>query len=324
MSVLLIAPYPEQRRRELEQLLGPVHYYPWTELGRARTGTELLELLQRIDARAVIVELDEVTEEVIADHPLDFIGVCRATPVNVAVQAASKRAIPVFRTIGRNVQAVVELVIGTIITMLRHVRQSETWLKGENWIDQFGPYLQFQGSELHGKKVGVIGLGAVGKRIAKLLEAFSCEIVYYDPYVEQSEVPAYQALPLEDLLAKSDIVTVHLPSLPETHGLLSLTLLAHLQPHALFVNTSRSSVVDNDALYELLSNKQIAGAILDVFDAEPPGPREHALIQLDNVLATPHIAGASHDVYHHHAAIMNEQIIAWLKQSQVETAEPIS
>lgn len=311
--MLVTAPYPKAHLQELQQLVGAIHYSPWTALGRARSGMELGRLIEQSGADAIIVELDEVDKQVLEERKLAFVGVCRATPVNVDVLKAKEKGIPLFRAPGRNVQAVAELVIATIISMLRHLRQSEKWLKAENWQNRFDPYHRFQGLELFGKKVGIVGMGAVGQRVSQLLQAFSCPISYFDPYVEADQFPDYQACSLEELFSQNDIVSIHLPEKEETAGMINRSLLQKMKPHALFVNTSRASVVDRDSLVELLETNKIFGAILDVFHQEPPDVADYRLIQLDNVLATPHIAGASLDVAYHHANSINRQIREWIK-----------
>jgi D-3-phosphoglycerate dehydrogenase len=123
---------------------------------------------------------------------------------------------------------------------------------------------------------------------------------------------------LEDVFAKSDIVSIHLPVNEQTKGMIGESLLKRMKKEAIFVNTSRASVVKREALLEVLLNKGIRGAVLDVFDAEPPDELDYKLIHLPQVLATPHIAGATHEVEDHHANIMNNNLLNWYVKDKKE------
>src|SRR5690606_2991132 len=141
-------------------------------------------LLTESQADALITEHDEVTEEVIEAFPdLRFIGVCRGTPSNVAAKLAEKKGIAVFHTPARNAQAVAELFVANVITFLRNTLASTKWLEEGQWSKgAHTSYLEFKGNELAGKKIGMVGFGAVGQTMARLVEGFPCPIVYYDPY----------------------------------------------------------------------------------------------------------------------------------------------
>lgn len=306
MRILVTAPYHEKGREELTRLFGEVVYRPWKSHGRGYKPDELIGLLAESKAGALITEHDEVTAEVIEAHPeLKFIGVCRGTPSNVAVPVATKLGIPVFNTPARNAQAVAELFIANIITLMRHTLNSIQWLESGQWgVGAHTSYLQFKGNELAGKQVGMVGFGAVGQTIANILKAFPCEITYFDPFFT-SDDPAFKKQSLEDLFKTSDVVGIHLPVTTETKGMIGGELLSLMKPDAIFVNTARAVVVDRHSLLEALENGRIRGAILDVFDQEPPDETDYRLIRHPNVLATPHIAGATHEVEDHHVDIMN-------------------
>jgi len=306
MRILVTAPYHEKGREELARLFGEVVYRPWKSHGRGYTPDELIGLLSETKAEALITEHDEVTAEVIDAHPeLKFVGVCRGTPSNVAVQVASQRGIPVFNTPARNAQAVAELFIANVITLMRHTLPGVQWLEEGQWgVGAHTSYLQFKGNELAGKQVGMVGFGAVGQTIGNILKAFPCEITYFDPFFT-SDDRAFKKQSLEDLFRTSDVVGIHLPVTPETKGMIGGELLSLMKPDAIFVNTARAVVVDRDRLLEAIENGRIRGAILDVFDQEPPDETDYRLIRHPNVLATPHIAGATHEVEDHHVDIMN-------------------
>jgi D-3-phosphoglycerate dehydrogenase len=313
MRILVTAPYHEKGLFDLKQDLGDVIYRPWKALGRAYNEDELTALLYETEAEALITEHDHVTAKVInANAHLQFIGVCRGTPSNVALETASKHGIPVFFTPARNAQAVAEIFIANVITFLRSTLPAINWLRARKWDEgAHTSYLEFKGNELAGKKIGLVGFGAIGQLIAKLVENYPCKIAYYDPYVDAAAFPSYQQLSLEELFSSCDIVSVHLPVAPETKGMIDRKYFDLMKPDSIFVNTARAVVVNRNDLYITLSENKIRGAILDVFDNEPPDELDYRIIDLENVLPTPHIAGATHEVEDHHVRILNEALTAW-------------
>ncbi|UAY55518.1 2-hydroxyacid dehydrogenase [Arachidicoccus terrestris] len=312
MSVLITAPYNEEGLSEIASMFGEVCYRPWKTNGSAFTATKLIELLQEAKATALITEHDHVTREVIEAFPkLQFIGVCRGTPSNLDLEAAKEKGIAVFYTPARNAQAVVELLIANVITLLRKTLPAIDWLESGKWeAGAHTSYLQFKGSELAGKTVGLVGFGAIGRKLANILKEFPCTICYYDPYYTDAN-KAYQKVDLEALFTKSDIISIHLPNNKETEKMIDRHLIGLMSKDAIFVNTARAAVVDRQALLEAIKNGQIRGAVLDVFDQEPPDAIDYQLIRHPHVLATPHIAGASFEVEDHHVRIMNDQLKKW-------------
>ncbi|QKG85039.1 2-hydroxyacid dehydrogenase [Kroppenstedtia pulmonis] len=317
MNILLTAPYPEEKQKELAKF-GKIHYRSWKEIGRAYQPDELLEILRDVQADAIITEHDQIDRYVMDRHPLAFIGVCRGTPSNVDVEYARKKGIPVFTTPARNAQAVAELFIANLISFMRNSREGEKWLKEKKWNEgAHTAYLDFRGNEVAGKTVGMIGFGAVGQRIAGILKAFPATVQYYDPFLQSSPDPAYHSLnTMEEVFATSDIVSIHLPVNEQTRNIIDEKLLSLMKPDSVFINTSRAAVVKRDALLDVLKRKAIRGAILDVFDQEPPDEKDYEIIGMPHVLATPHIAGATHEVVDHHADIMNHALEKWFSDHQ--------
>ena len=313
MKILITAPYHENGLWELKQNLGEIIYKPWKSNGRAYNETELLAMLYETKAEALITEHDHVTETVInANAHLQFIGVCRGTPSNVALHAATLHGIPVFYTPARNAQAVAEMFISNVIVFMRHTIQARAWLMDKKWEqDAHASYLAFKGNELAGKTVGMIGFGAIGQLIARMIENYPCKIQYYDPYINKVAFPAYKQTSLEDVFSTSDIVSVHLPVTDDTTGMIDKTLFGLMKPASIFINTARAVVVNRNDLYDTLKDSKIRGAILDVFDQEPPDELDYKIINLPNVLATPHIAGATFEVEDHHVKILNDVLIGW-------------
>lgn len=309
MKILITAPYQKDYCDELENLFGSIVYHPWKEKGTPYDEKELLTTILEHDVDGLITELDQVSEYVINHaEKLKFVGVCRANPVNVDIAAANEKGIPIFNTPARNAQAVTELLIGSLISFFRNIVPSNNWIHERKWnSENERPYLTFRGNELAGKTVGFVGFGAVGSRIANILKSFPCNIQFYDPFVKDVE-SGYKKASLETLFQTSDIISIHLPVNDVTKGMIDDKLLQMMKETAVFVNTARSAVVDQQALYNILKEEQIRGAILDVFDHEPPTDEDYSLMTLPNVLATPHIAGASYEVEDHHSNIMNENL----------------
>lgn len=318
MNILITSPYNDNGRTALKKAFGNVTYRVWKEKGSAYTAEELNNLLDESKADALITEHDEVSASVIKKHPhLKFIGVCRGTPSNVDIATAKELNIPVFHTPARNAQAVAEMLIANVIIFLRQVVPSIDWLKGRNWQKgAHASYLQFKGNELAGKTVGMVGFGAVGQYTAAILKAFPCHIIYYDPYLKKA-FTEYEQVTLEAIFEKSDIVSIHLPVNDTTKGMIDKNLFRLMKHDAVFVNTSRASVVNRNDLLDVIESNAIRGAILDVFDNEPPDETDYLLIDHPNVLATPHTAGATHEVEDHHVEILNAKLLQWKEETHI-------
>jgi D-3-phosphoglycerate dehydrogenase len=169
-------------------------------------------------------------------------------------------------------------------------------------LDPGAPFDTFQGPELFGRTIGIVGFGLIGQEIARLGCGFGMTVLVHDPYVSQAVLDAYDAQPVEllDLAARSDIVAVAAKVTPKTRGLISASVLRAMQPTAYFVNIACAAIVDYDALLDVLKSGAIAGAALDVYPVEPL-PADSPLRTLDNVVLSPHLAGASTDVVRHHS-----------------------
>jgi D-3-phosphoglycerate dehydrogenase len=316
MRVLITAPYYEKAQQALAAVAGEIIYKPWKGQGRAYNEAEVIALLASTGADAYITEHDQVTAEVIRRNPhLKFIGVCRGTPSNVAIDVATSLKIPVFYTPARNAQAVAEMFIANVITLMRNTIPARQWLLDEKWeAGAHTSYLQFKGQELAGKTVGMVGFGAIGQRIAHMIKDYPCEILYYDPFVEP--LSEFSKVSLEEVFENSDVVGVHLPANKDTEGMIDGGLFARMKREAIFVNTSRAMVVKRADLLAALEKETIRGAVLDVFDHEPPDEMDYKIIHHPHVLATPHIAGATFEVEDHHADIMNKAVYSWFAREE--------
>ena len=166
------------------------------------------------------------------------------------------------------------------------------------------------GYELEGKKFGVVGAGAIGSRVARIAQAFGCEVYAYNR--SKKELDGVKFVSLDELLETCDIVSLHVPLNNETRGLIGKEQLAKMKKTACLINTARGPVVDSEALAEALKQGQIAGAAVDVFEMEPPVPEDHVLFDAPNLIATPHVAFASAQAFEKRAVIVCENIRKWL------------
>jgi D-3-phosphoglycerate dehydrogenase / 2-oxoglutarate reductase len=225
---------------------------------------------------------------------LRLVAVSRGGPVNIDMTAARARNIRVVNTPGRNASAVAEFTIGAILAQTRNITRGHDALRAGNWRGDLYR-AEVVGDELSDMTVGVIGYGAIGTRVVRLLKAFGCRILVCDPYVQltpDDRNDAVLQVSLERLLAESDVVTLHARVTPETTGMIGKAALARMKKGSYFINTARGPMVDYDALTDALRSNHLRGAMLETFAVEPP-PVDWPLLKLENVTLTPHIAGAS-------------------------------
>lgn len=313
MRVYVRAPMSESGLAALKERYEEVIYDPWSKSGERFYEKEMLDALIRVQPDILITELDRITEKVLSGYPrLKVIGDCRATPANIDVDACNAHKVPLLCTPARNATAVAEMLVGLLIAYMRNLLPSVQWVKDKKWQTGTTPYYTWMGNELQGKRVGFVGFGAVGKAAASLLEAFGCIICFYDPFVDQVK-ESYQKCELTEIFETCDIVSLHLPVLPSTRGMISRELLSSMKKSAIFVNTARSAVVDMKALSDLIFEDKIAGAILDVLDSEPPTDEDLNIIKSERVLLTPHICGATYEVCDHQSDIIVERLDCWSK-----------
>ena len=204
--------------------------------------------------------------------------------------------IPVANNGGANALDVAEHTLALILGFYRRMVEMDRNVRANRW------YAIDSGATTYtidGKRVGIVGLGKIGQRVARLLRAFGAEVIYYDAYPVATSIEAelgVRRVTLEELLRQADIVTLHMPLNAETRGFIGDAELALMKPNALLINTCRGPVVNETALFNALQTRRILGAALDVLEREPPTP-DNPLLQLDNVLFTPHTAGVTYDTW---------------------------
>jgi len=201
---------------------------------------------------------------------------------NVDVDYAREKGIDVMNTPEASTNGVAELAIGHMLSLLRNIPRGTSSMKRGEWIKK-----ELVGNELGGRTVGVIGMGRIGKRTAELALGFGSKLLGYDPYADKVEGLDVEMTSLDDLFSRSDIVTLHIPHVDETHHLIGKEALGKMKDNAILINCARGGVVDEEALYDALKNGVIAGAALDVFEEEPP--KGSKLLELDNFNCTPHL-----------------------------------
>lgn len=313
MKALIRAPFSNGYLERLGRQLQVV-YEPWTATGRLMGPDELAARIrdQRLDI--VVVEADLLFAPVFAARRLKLAGVCRNALDLVDLAAATKRRIPVVHAVGRNNAAVAELAIGHMLTLARRVVAAHATVSARQWTSPIDAYLRFRGRELGGSTVGIIGLGQIGREVAKRARALGARVIAYDPYVPEhrGRTVGARLVPLRALLRQSDFVTCHTPPGPSAEGLLDGAALDLMKSSAYLVNTGAPNVLDYEALAERLRARRIAGAALDVF----PGfvlALNSPLLELDNVLLTPHIGGATEETIERQSRMVTEDIERFLR-----------
>jgi D-3-phosphoglycerate dehydrogenase len=292
---------------------------PWYRVGPEEGVREFLgspeDVLPHVeDVHVLVTTFAPITRRVLdAALSLRLIVSGRGGPVNIDVEAATARRIPVAFARGRNSEAVAEFVLGLLVALPRRFAAAERHLRTGAWTDgREDTFAKPSGPELEGRVLGIVGLGAVGARVAELVRPLRMRVLAHDPFVEDGPLAAVGAerAELERLLAKADYVTIHVrPANGES--VIGERELARMKPGAFLINTSRAVNVDHAALVAALESGRLAGAALDVFPTEPLPPND-PILRCDNVLLTPHSAGVSLDVPTRTAHSVAEAVATWL------------
>jgi len=269
---------------DLEALVGEVIYNP---TGKPLSSAEVAHLLPGVDG--YIAGLDSIDARALgsADR-LKVIARYGVGVDNVDLDAARQKGIVVTNTPGANSVSVAELALGLMLALARQIPTADEAVHQGKWP-------RYSGITLEGKTIGIMGLGAIGKQLARRLSGFDCNILAFDPYADAvfANKNQIELTTLEELIKKSDFVSLHLPLLPETRGVVNESFLSKMKKGSFLINTSRGEVVDEGALLKAIQSGHIAGAGLDAFADEPPDPN-NPLLALSQVIATPHL-GAQTD-----------------------------
>lgn len=287
----------------------------------------------------LLVEAERVDREVLDRfQALNVVGCVRGEPANVDLDEATRRGVVVVRSPGRNAEAVADLVLGLMLSVVRHIAQAHHLVvacelteertalrqrKDVVWRPSDPaapvPYIVYKGPELVTLALGLLGFGAVGRRVGAKGVALGMHVLVHDPFVPGGAVEAVGAEPVgaDELFRRSDILSLHVPP-QQGEPLVGERELALMKPRSYLINTARASVLDYGALVRALRDGKLAGAGLDVFPDEPLSP-DDPLLQLANVTLTPHLGGASVNVVEHHSEILLKGLRA-LAAGRIEAA----
>jgi len=319
VKALITASFSAEGLRRLARHMEIVHE-DWRERRSIYfDGTKFAARINEVGADVLIVEGDLVHDEVLNHCHLRLIGCCRGDPINIGLARATELGIPVLFTPGRNADAVADLTLGFMLALARHIYTVNCLLKtGQMTFNTTGDYLamygRYGGFELGGITIGVVGFGAIGRRVVQRVRAFGSRVLVYDPFLPPSVIEAAgaQAASLDEVVRAADMLTLHCPDTPENYQLINAQRIRAMKRGAYFLNLARAAIVDDEALYEALRNGHLAGAALDVFADEPVRP-ENRYVQLPNVLVAPHLGGATRDVVQHQTDMIVDGIEAWLR-----------
>jgi D-3-phosphoglycerate dehydrogenase len=272
---------------------------------------ELKSLVSTYDV-LVVRSRTAVTAEVIGrGRRLKAIGRAGVGLDNIDIDAAKKRNIAVFNSPEAPTEAVAELTIGLLISLARRLPYADRTMKEGQWAKQ-----QLKGWQLEGKTLGILGLGNIGKKVAKIAKALGMKILITTrtpPDPKLLTEFAGESVPLRELLTRSDIVTIHAPSTRQTRHMIGKEELHLMKEGSSLINTARGSIVDEGALVDALRSGKLAGAALDVYTVEPP--KDLNLVTLRNVICTPHIGGQTEESQRRATTIIADKIIAHMKNT---------
>ena len=247
-------------------------------------------------AHALLVRSEtKVTAEMMAQAPqLKVIGRAGIGVDNINVEEATRRGVAVFNAPGGNTVSAAEHTLGLLLALARNVPWADASMRRGEWDRS-----RFQGTELNGKTLGIVGLGRIGSHIAMIARAIGMEIIAHDPFLPAGRAKelGIAVLPLDDLLTRADVVTLHIPLSRDTKSLIDRRRLGLMKPTAFLVNTARGGLVDETALLEALEQKQLAGAALDVYPTEPL-PADSPLRKAERLILTPHLAASTVEAQH--------------------------
>ncbi len=318
-----------------------IHYAGWATEQRILSEDEMAALMASNEPEILLTSYDPITRKVIDSSPRLKLVVCtRANPVNVDDGYLREKGIPLSYAPERNADSTAEYTVAMMLAVMRRIpnahhdlkmgfhtaeesqrqstkaglRRDVTWALGKDT-----PYVQYKGFQMKGRTLGIVGYGSIGRRVADICRAFGMNIMVYDPYLSEEEKDdAVVAPTLLELAGKVDVLTVHSKDTPETFQMINKKVLDHMKPDAFFINTSRGALVDEEALVEALLSGNIAGAALDVFESEPILKNHPLLKECNNVVLTPHLAGATHDAIHNHTHQLVTDVTHFLQGEALE------
>lgn len=278
-----------------------------------------------VDANVQSERIKDADVVMLANMPLDkkavegaenlkFIDVAFTGVDHIPMDVAKTKNITVSNASGYATCAVAELCIATIIVSLRNVKKVQDRCREGKTKDGL------VGTLLNGKTIGIVGAGAIGKKVASLAKAFGCHVIAYSRSTINDQNIDEQ-VSLDEVMQRSDIVSLHCPLTDATRGMIDASKIALMKKSAILVNTARGAVVDSNALADALNEERIAGAVIDVFEKEPPLDTNHPLLHSKNTIVTPHIAFASKESMELRAEIVFNNLYSWLEGNPVNVVK---
>ncbi len=270
-------------------------------------GDTLLKEISKYDA-LMVRGRTRVKQEIVkagAKGRLKVIGRAGIGVDNVDIETAAKERLKVVNAPTGATASVAELAIAHMLSLSRNLTKADSTMKKGEWAKK-----QLKGNELYGKTLGLIGCGNIGKLTAKFAQAFNMSVIGYDPFISKEDMQKDEIKKVEDLgelMKTADFISLHLPHTSATHYIVNKEMLSKMKPSAYLINCARGGTVDEKALYDALKNGKIAGAGIDVFENEPP--KDSPLLQLDNVVLTPHIGANTKEGQIRAGTVCAEQII---------------
>jgi len=277
---------------------------------------ELQEIIGDYDA-LVVRSATKVTREIIeAATRLKVVGRAGTGVDNIDLEAATEKGIVVMNTPGGNTVAAAEHAVSMMLSMARKIPQACASMKEGKWEKK-----KFMGVEVHGKTLGVIGMGRIGSLVAKMGLGLGMRVIACDPYLSHKAAKdmGVTLTDIETLFSESDFITIHAPLTQETRNMISRDAFKKMKDGVMLVNCARGGIVDEEALYEAIQVGKVAGAALDVFSKEPPPP-DHPILRLEEVICTPHLGASTKEAQEVVAIAIVQQIIDYLKNGIVRNA----
>ncbi len=268
---------------------------------------ELASVIGDYDALVVRSETKATAEIIEAGQRLQVIGRAGIGVDSIDLKAAPRRGVVVVNAPAGNVSSAAEHTLALLLALARHVPQACSKLKSGEWNRK-----AFTGTELRNKTLGLVGLGRVGEQVARMVKGLEMRLIAYDPFVseERGDLLGVELVTLEELLKRSDFITIHVPMTSSTKGIIGRKELGQVKPTVRFINTARGGIIDEEALYEAIEEGRVAGAALDVFSKEPA--TDNILLKSDRVIVTPHLGASTEEAQTTVAVDVAEQVLAVL------------